>query len=143
MISTAIVDSGPLVAVANQADPAHRACLAALQDSRFHLVIPALCVAEAAYLIQSRRGNRVEARFLRGLAGFDVQAPRAEEWARIGGLVEQYSDFPLGGTDASVISLAERLRTDLIITLDWRHFAAVRPAHCERFRLIPETRSLS
>jgi predicted nucleic acid-binding protein len=138
MISIAIVDSGPLVAVANQADPAHRACLAVLQDPRFHLVIPALCVAEAAYLIEGRRGVRVEAQFLRGLASFDVQVPRAQEWARIADLVDQYSDFPLGGTDASVVSLAERFRTDVVITLDRRHFATVRPAHCERLRLIPE-----
>jgi len=137
MISIAIVDSGPLVAVANQADPDHHASLAALQDPRFHLVIPALCVAEASYLIQSRRGSATEARFLRGLAGFDVQAPRAEEWARIADLVDRYSNFPLGGTDASVVSLAERLRTDVIITLDRRHFGPVRPVHCEHFRLFP------
>jgi hypothetical protein len=36
-----------------------------------------------------------------------------------------------------VIALAERLQTDLIITLDWRHFGSVKPKHCERFRLLP------
>ena len=44
----------------------------------------------------------------------------------------------LGGTDASVVALAERLNTDLIITLDRRHFNAVRPRHCLAFRLLPE-----
>ena len=137
MISTAIVDSGPLVAVANAADPAHQACLDALRSSGLHLVIPALCVAEAAYLIHRRRGPATEARFLRGLEGFDVQAPLAQDWPRIGELVEQYADFPLGGTDASVIALAERLRAEVVITLDRRHFSAVRPKHCERLRLLP------
>lgn len=137
MISIAIVDSGPLVAVANTADPAHRACLAALQAPGVHLVIPALCVAEAAFLIQQRRGALIEARFLRGLQRFDVQAPLAGDWSRIAELVEQYSDFPLGGTDASVIAAAERLDTDTIITLDNRHFRAVRPNHCQQFRLLP------
>jgi predicted nucleic acid-binding protein len=140
MISIAIVDSGPLVAVANTADPAHRACLESLRRPGLRLVIPALCVAEAAYLIQSRRGSATEARFLRGLEGFDVQAPAAQDWPRIGELVEQYADFPLGGTDASVIAIAERLRTEIIITLDHRHFGAVRPKHCERFRLLPTRR---
>ena len=137
MISTAIVDSGPLVAAANAADPAHRACLDVLRMPGLHLVIPALCVAEAAYLIQQRRGSSTEARFLRGLETFDVQAPLAQDWRRIGELVEQYVDFPLGGTDASVIGLAERLRTEIVITLDRRHFGAVRPKHCERLRLLP------
>jgi hypothetical protein len=137
MISIAIVDSGPLVAVANAADPAHRACLETLQRPGLRLVIPALCVAEASYLIQNRRGPAIEARFLRGLEGFDVQAPVAQDWPRIGELVEQYADFPLGGTDASVVALAERLRTEIVITLDRRHFAAIRPRHCERFHLLP------
>ncbi len=102
-----------------------------------HLVIPALCVAEAAYLIQERRGSSTEARFLRGLETFDVQAPLAQDWRRIGELVDQYADFPLGGTDASVIALAERLRTEIVMTLDRRHFGAVRPKHCARLRLLP------
>ena len=137
MISTAIVDSGPLVAAANSADPDHRACLAALQSPDLHLVIPALCVAEAAYVIQRRRGAATEARFLRGLQNFDVQAPAASDWTRMADLVERYADFPLGATDASVVSLAERLETDILITLDRRHFAAVRPQHCAHFRLLP------
>ncbi|HKI01179.1 MAG TPA: PIN domain-containing protein [Thermoanaerobaculia bacterium] len=139
MISTVIVDSGPLVAAANAADPAHQACLDVLRTPGFHLVIPALCVAEAAYLINRYRGSQTESRFLRGLEGFDVQAPLAHDWPRIGELVEQYSDFPLGGTDASVIALAERLRTEIIVTLDRRHFGAVRPRHCEHLRLLPVT----
>lgn len=137
MISIAIVDSGPLVAAANTADPAHQACLEALRRPGLHLVIPALCVAEAAYLIQQRRGPSTEARFLKGLEGFDVQAPAAQDWRRIGELVEQYADFPLGGTDASVVALAERLRTEIVLTLDHRHFGAIRPKHCENLRLLP------
>lgn len=138
MISIAIVDSGPLIAAANSADPAHSSCVATLRTPGQHLIIPALCVAEAAYLIQRHQGPQVEARFLRALAGFDVQAPTDEDWPRIADLVEEYADFPLGGTDASVVAMAERLNTDLLITLDRRHFSAVRPQHREQFRLLPE-----
>jgi uncharacterized protein len=137
MISIAIVDSGPLVAAANTADPAHRACLEVFKSPQLRLVIPALCVAEACYLIAQSRMRAQEARFLRGLTKADVQAPFSQDWPRIADLVEQYSNFPLGGTDASVIALAERLQTDLIITIDRRHFGSVRPKHCERFRLLP------
>ena len=138
MISIAIVDSGPLIAAANTADPAHRACLEALRRPRLRLVIPALCVAEVAYVLTQRQGPAVEAAFLRGLEAFDVQVPYAEDWPRIAELVERYADFPLGATDASVVVLAERLRTDLLITLDRRHFTAVQPEHCTHFRLLPE-----
>ena len=137
MISIAIVDSGPLVAVANSADPAHRRCLEILKTPGLRLAIPALCVAEAAYLLQGRKGSAIEARFLRGLANFDVRAPLADDWPRIADLVDKYADLPLGATDASVIALAERMRTDLLITLDRRHFKIVRNQRGEPFRLLP------
>lgn len=137
MSSIAIVDTGPLVAAANRADPRHEDCVEVLRTPDYALVIPALCVAEAAFLLHRRKGPKVEALFLRGLEAFDVQAPIGRDWDRIAQLVEQYSDFPLGGTDASVIAMAERFGTDIIITLDRRHFEVVRAKHCERFRLLP------
>jgi len=51
---------------------------------------------------------------------------------------EAHNDCITRGPDASVIALAERLETDTIITLDRRHFGAVRPRHCPAFRLLPE-----
>lgn len=44
----------------------------------------------------------------------------------------------LGAVDASVIELAERPDTDVVVTLDHRHFGAVRPRHCEALTLLPE-----
>jgi predicted nucleic acid-binding protein len=139
MISTAVVDSGPLLAVANSADPDHGRCLEVLEDASLRLVIPAMCVAEVSYILGARHGPTVEARFLRGLEPFFVAAPEGEDWIRMAELVEQHADFPLGGTDASVAALAERLDIDLIVTLDVRHFSAIAPRHCDRFRLLPET----
>lgn len=101
-------------------------------------MIPALVVAEVTYMVGRRLGATAEAGFVRGLADFDVEAPTPEDWPRIAELVEQYADFPLGGVDASVVALAERLGTDLVVTLDRRHFRAVRPRHAPAFRLLPE-----
>lgn len=133
----AVVDTGPLYAVVDADDADHAACVAALQDRRYRLVVPSLVVGEATVLIGTRLGAEVEATFLRGLAALDVDAPHADDWARMAQLVEEYADFPLGGTDASVVALAERLGTDLVITLDRRHFAAIRPRHCKALRLLP------
>lgn len=137
-ISLAIVDSGPLAAVANRADPDYDRCLAVLQDPTLRLVVPALCVAEVSFLLGKRKGPAVEAAFLRGLEGFAVMAPSRDEWSRIAELVEQYRDFPLGGTDASVVALAERLGTDRIVTLDRRHFGVVRDRAGHTFHLLPD-----
>jgi predicted nucleic acid-binding protein len=53
-------------------------------------------------------------------------------------LVDESRDFPLGGTDASVVALAERLGTELVVTFDRRRFGAIRPRHCESLQLLPE-----
>ena len=137
-MAVAVVDAGPLIAVTDAADPEHQRVRDALERPDLRLVIAALAVGEAAYLIGHRLGSRAEARFLAGLAGFHVEAPTPEDFERIAQLVEQYSDFPLGGVGASVIALAERLGTPTVLTLDRRHFAAVRPGHCESLQLLPE-----
>jgi predicted nucleic acid-binding protein len=82
-----------------------------------------MVIAEVTYVIGRRLGPALEAEFLRGLSTVEVEAPSPEEWPAIARLVEQYGDFPLGGTDASVAVLAERLNTDIIVTPDRRHSA--------------------
>lgn len=97
-----------------------------------------MVVAEVSYFLGRRLGPVVDARFLAGLAVVDIDGPLPEDWPRMAELVNRYRDFSLGGTDASVIVVAERLETDLVITLDRRHFSAIRPRHVPAFRLLPE-----
>jgi predicted nucleic acid-binding protein len=96
-----------------------------------------MVVAETTYLVGTRLGPRPEARFLAALDEVDIIAPAADDWKRIAELVERYKTFPLGGVDASVIVLAERLDTDLVLTFDHRHMATVKPRHCAALRLLP------
>jgi predicted nucleic acid-binding protein len=90
------------------------------------------------YFLEHRHGPETEAAFLRGLSAVAVEAPGPEDWPAIAELVERYRDFPLGGTDASVAVLAERLGTNLIVTLDRRHFAAIRNSSGQHFDLLPD-----
>ena len=64
----AIVDTGPLLATANDADPHHGVCVNVLTQRNLALLIPALCVAEVCYFLGERHGADVEARFVAGLA---------------------------------------------------------------------------
>jgi uncharacterized protein len=60
---------------------------------------------------------------------------------RMAELVRQHADLTksgLGGADASIVALAERLRITEVATVDRRHFSVVRPAHCAAFALRPE-----
>ncbi len=108
MTKLAVVDAGPLYAAADADDAGHASSLAALSRQDLRLVVPALVVAEATYFVGRRLGAAAE-----------------------------YADLPLGGTDASIIALAERLDTPIVVTLDRRHFGAVKPRHREAFEILP------
>lgn len=137
MTPLAVVDTGPLYAAADTDDDDHAASVAVLSRPELRLVVPALAVAEATYFVGRRLGSETEAAFLRGLAGLDVEGPSGEDFVRMAELVAEYGDFPLGGTDASVVALAERLGATVVVTLDRRHFGAVAPRHVEAFELLP------
>jgi predicted nucleic acid-binding protein len=134
----AIVDTGPLLAAVDPTDPDHELAVATLSNSRLSLVFPQMVMVEAAYLIGTRLGPHVEARLLSGLSGLDIESPHPTDWDRIAELVALYRDFPIGATDASVVALAERLHTDLIVTFDQRHFRVIKPRHVPAFHLLPE-----
>jgi predicted nucleic acid-binding protein len=134
----AVVDTGPLYATLDLDDDDHEVSAGTLRRPDIRLAIPTLVVAEVSYLAATRLGAEAEATFIAGLSDLDVDAPAPKDWTRIAQLIRKYASFPLGATDASVVALAERLRTPYVITLDRRHFHAVRPAHCEALQLLPE-----
>ena len=127
------------MAAADEADPDHHACAELLEAAASALRASPLVVAEAAYLIGRQLGPAAEARFFRSIADGEIrlEALTGADLARMAELVETYVDMPLGGTDASVEAIAERLGQTMIATLDRRHFAVVRPAHAAGFELVP------
>lgn len=134
-----IVDTHVLLATADLSDPDHEACRSHLESDPGPLVTTAMVIAEAAYMINRQLGPDGElglyASILDGT--IVVETLLEEDWRRMQALVEQYRDLELGGTDASVIALAERKRQVRLATLDHRHFRVVRPKHIAAFELLP------
>lgn len=134
-----IVDTGPLVAAADRTDRHHTACAELLETATGPLVTTAMVVAETVYLLTRELGGHAESAFYDAIIGgtLTVEPLTGQDWLRIRELVERYADLPLGGTDASLIAIAERLGATRIATLDRTHFGIVRPAHCDVFGLSP------
>lgn len=136
-----IVDTGPLYALADRRDTYHAACSGWLKYAEGPLLVPPPVIAEVCHLMEYRLNAEVEASFLESIGPgrpFRLTDLTDEDIDRMAVLVRQYADFPLGGTDASVIAVAERLGVDQVATVDRRHFSAVRPRHVPSFRLLPE-----
>lgn len=134
-----IVDTGPLVAAADRTDRHHTACAELLETATGPLVTTAMVVAEAVYLLTRELGGHAELAFYDAIinGSLTVEPLTGQDWQRIRELVERYADLPLGGTDASLIAIAERLGATRVATLDRAHFSIIRPAHCDAFELGP------
>ncbi len=135
-----IVDAGPLIAAAGIGDRHHESCMELLAHASRPLVVPALVVAEVAYLLADRIGAAAERAFVRSLelGELTCEAVEPRDWHRIGELLTEYEDLGLGAVDASVLVLCERLAQTELATLDRRHFSVVRPRHCPALTLLPD-----
>jgi uncharacterized protein len=134
-----VVDAGPLYAYVDASDAHHEQAVAFLEEYPGSLVVPQLVIAEVTYFLVRRLGTSAELLFLADVTSgaFTTEPVHPADWIRITELVKQYRDLPLGTVDASVVACAERLGIAEVATLDFRHFAAVRPAHVEAFDLVP------
>lgn len=134
-----IVDTGPLVAAADSADPDHEVCSALLERHPGPLVTTPIVVTEVAWLIGRDLGAKNEAKFFRALGAgeIDVENLTTDDWNRVAELLIEYDDLGLDAADASIVAIAERLRQEEIATLDHRDFRVVRPRHCDAFELVP------
>ncbi len=94
-------------------------------------------LTEVCWLLE--RWPKLEAAFLSEVAKgtFELVHLTPADLERMGELVLQYADFPLGGVDASVIAVAERFGVERIAPLDRRHFSVVRPQHTPALTLLP------
>lgn len=123
-----VVDTGPLVAVADRDDAHHQSCTAWFDACTDAIVVPAPVVVEVCWLLGRRVGPDAEAGFLAGLSGGD---PRIEpllgaDYQRASELVATYGDLDLGFVDASVVAVAERLGAE---TRGGRCRSRLRPGH--------------
>ena len=134
-----LVDTGPLIAIADTDDQDHERSLEALGNAVGPLLIPSTVVVEVCYLLERQLGSPAEAAFLRSFSegSFTLAHPTLSYIDRMASLIETYADLPLGSVDASLIAMAERLGVTEIATLDRRHFTVVRPRHTDAFAIIP------
>ncbi len=134
-----VLDTGPLLAALDAADPDHGRCAALLRDATERLLVPGLVLAELGYWCKKRLGVDAWLVFLEDVEGgaYELAYPTVEEIARCRALQTRYADLGLGIVDASIVALLERLEEPVLATLDRRHFGAIRPAHVEALRLIP------
>jgi predicted nucleic acid-binding protein len=133
------VDASAVVAAIFPEQNHHDECARTLNKIDRRILSP-FVVAEIDYFILEYGDVAIELSFLEEIAtGAYELAPFSEEdVATAATVVEQYRSLGIGLADASIVVLAERYGTRDILTLDERHFRALRPLTGRRhFRLLP------
>jgi predicted nucleic acid-binding protein len=91
------------------------------------ILLSPFVLAELDYLVAQRFGVEVELALLQDVAegAYELATIDVDDVARVAAVVTQYRDLGIGVADASIVVLAERLRTNRVLTLDERHFRAL------------------
>ena len=134
-----IADTSGLLALFNEREPRHVDVQAIVASEPAPLVVSPYVVAELDYLVGMRIGLPAELAVLRELSGPGYLLADADDalLSTAADVVERYGDQHIGVTDASLVVLADRHRTDRILTLDHRHFTVLRRPDGGAFTLLP------
>lgn len=134
-----LLDTSGLFSAIDGGQPAHERAKEAIRAEPGPLVLSPFVLAEVDYFILTRMTSAEEIVLLDEVAAgvFDLARFDADDIAKARAVIERYSDLDLGLTDASIVVLAERYDTNRVLTLDERHFRALRTLDGKPFTLLP------
>jgi uncharacterized protein len=134
-----VCDTSGLVAAYSVADPRRGQIAELLSSEPDLLILSPFVLAELNYLIATRAGVQAELKILGDvtagvytLAEFD-----RDDVGQAAEVVDRYQDMRIGLTDASLVVLAARFGTTRLLTLDKKHFRAIRPLRGKAFTILP------
>jgi len=134
-----LTDAGPLIALLNQKDEHHHACMVALSTLPSRPMLTTWpCFTEAMYLLGEAGGYLAQRALWHLRAGgrlvlHDLSEAEVE---RASVLMATYRDAPMDLGDASLVAVAESLSLRRVFTLD-RHFYIYRLANGSAFDVLP------
>ena len=133
-----LTDAGPLVALVDQGQAQHTACVEALSDVSMPLLTTLPCFTEAMYLLGVRAGTKAQAQLWKmfNLARLQVHSTSDDEIKRMQSLMNKYGDVPMSLADASLVATAETRQLRRIFTLD-SDFRVYRANDKEPFEVVP------
>jgi len=134
-----ILDTSGLLSAIDASQTHHRAAAAALRQAEAPRFLSPFVLAELDYLLATRVSRPAEQAVLGQVADgvYQLESFDGGDIARANEILDLYADLDLGLADASLIVLSERHRLVDLLTLDERHFRAVRGPGGKPFRILP------
>lgn len=134
-----VLDTSGLLAALDSSQRHHRAAAAALRSEDGPRLLSPFVLAELDYLLTTRVSQDASLRVLSEIArgAYRLEPFGPDDIVRASEVIERYADLRLGLADASLVVLAERYDTVDLLTLDERHFRAIRGPREHPFRILP------
>ena len=135
-----LIDTGPIYALADRDDAYHHRVSQFLSTNQELLVLPITVLPEACYLLRKFLGTEVERSVIQSVIRGEMRLENLSrpDLARTNEVLAQYGSSGVDFVDASIVAVAERLAITKLLTIDRRHFAIIRPRHCDAFQLLPD-----
>jgi predicted nucleic acid-binding protein len=133
-----LLDTSGLLSAIDESQRYHARSVAAIGRAEGLLLSPFI-LAELDYLLAARVGTVAQRLFLEEVArGAYVLEPfSASDVAVALDVIIRYGDLDIGLADASIVVLAARHGIRDVLTLDERHFRALRTIDRRRFHILP------
>ena len=132
-----LIDTGAILAIVDDRDRWHHACLQALQSIRIPLLTTEAVLTETFHLTGKNPHNIERAwRFVRSGA-LKIHPMVDPDLLELHALMAQYSDRPMDFADATLDHLAARERLSTILTIDHDDFETYRLPGRKKFTILP------
>ena len=137
MAGELILDTGGLVSLLDRSQKRHEAFAAFFGEWNRPVVSTEAVLTEATHLLGGLdKGRETCLDFFMSGAALLVPATSAS-LRRCRDLVSQYSDLPMDYADATLVSLAEDIGSNVVFTTDRRDFNVYRIKGRRRFEVVP------
>ena len=134
-----LLDTSGLLAAIDASQRQHDSARRALESAEPPWCLSPFVLAELDYLLATRVSQAVERALLAevGRGVYRLEAFDASDIEAAERLIGRYRDVEIGLADASLVVLANRYGVRDLLTLDERHFRALRGPGGRPFRLLP------
>jgi len=135
-----LLDTSGLLGAIDGSQRRHHECRLALERAQPPRFLSPFVLAELDYLLMQHMGSRAQAALLDEVVSgaYRLEPFGADDVARARAVIDRFADLRIGMADASIVVLAERHDCARVLTLDVRHFEALRIGVRRRFTLLPQ-----
>lgn len=134
-----LLDTSGLLAAIDASQQMHAAAARVLREMGGPRLLSPFVLAEMDYLLATRVGVDADVALLGEVAAgaYRLDTVSADDVNATRLVVERYRDLDIGLADASIVVLADRYAAWDVLTLDERHFRALRGSRGRPFRILP------